>query len=76
MNGILWVIIIKGGGKMRVVIDDEKFVVEVWLMKGEKDNFLKDIIQEYKPKKYTIAVFRSGIHDLAKNTSALLVNNL
>lgn len=61
---------------MRVVVDDEKFVVEVWLMKGEKDNFLKDIIQEYKQKKYTIAVFRSGTHNLVKNTSALLVNNL
>lgn len=61
---------------MRVVVDDEKFVVEVWLMKGEKDNFLKDIIQEYKQRKYMIVVFRSGTHNLVKNTSALLVNNL
>ncbi len=61
---------------MKVVVDDEKFVVEVWLMKGERDNSIKDIIKNYKTKKYTVAIFCSGTHNLLDCTSALLVNNI
>jgi uncharacterized membrane-anchored protein len=61
---------------MRVIVDDAKSVVEVWLMKTEKDTSVKDIITKYKPLKYTVAIFRSGTQNLASSTSALLANNI
>ena len=57
---------------MRVIVDDAKSVVEVWLMKTEKDTSVKDIIAKYKPLKYTVAIFRSGTQNLASSTSAFV----
>lgn len=61
---------------MRVVVDDAKSVVEVWLMKSESDNPVKDIIKEYALQKYIVAVFRSGTQNLESCTAALLASNI
>jgi len=45
---------------MRVIVDDAKSIVEVWLMKTETDKAVKGIIAKYKPLKNTVAVFCSG----------------
>jgi hypothetical protein len=61
------------------VRDDSK-IVEIWLTNAEKNDpelkaGLQKIYDEYKEKKYTVAVFQSGNQDLYQNTLALLSYN-
>ena len=59
---------------------DGSKIVEVWLSREEKqdDNLrerLKPLYQEYKAKKYLVAVFESGEQNLEELTSSLLGYN-
>ena len=59
---------------------DNSKIVEVWLSREEKqdDNLrerLKPLYQEYKAKKYLVAVFESGEQNLEELTSGLLGYN-
>lgn len=61
------------------VRDDAK-IVEVWLTKSENNDAciresLKTLYQEYKEKKYMVAVFVSGNGDLVEGTKELLLHN-
>ena len=62
---------------MKINVRDDIKVVEVWLTQEEKQDAvlrdqLKPLYQEYKAKKYRVAVFESGSRDLWEETSALL----
>ncbi len=51
--------------------------MEVWLTREEQQDQasmvqLKPLYQQYRNKKYTVAVFLSGTQDLAEETGALL----
>ena len=59
---------------------DENKIVEVWLTREEKKDInlrerLKPLYQEYKAKKYLVAVFVSGEQDLEELTGSLLGYN-
>ena len=59
---------------------DNSKIVEVWLSREEKqdDNLrerLKPLYQEYKAKKYLVAVFESGEQNLEELTGSLLGYN-
>lgn len=61
-------------------VHEEKKLVEIWLTNGEKnDSRLKGQLQavydQYKPRKYTVAVFESGGQDLRQSVRDLLVYN-
>jgi hypothetical protein len=65
---------------MEIKICDKRRIVEVWLTNAEKSDSavqerLKTIYEEYKAKKYIVAVFQSGDGDLHEYTSALLRYN-
>lgn len=62
---------------MEIQVRDSSKLVEVWLTKSEQQDAelqerLKPLYQEYKVKKYLVAVFLSGTEDLAELTSGLL----
>ena len=59
---------------------DDKHLVEVWLSNAEKNDTslrdgLKRLYDEYKKKKYLVAVFESGEGDLYQSTLELLSYN-
>ena len=59
---------------------DDRHLVEVWLNNAEKkDTSLRDglkrLYDEYKKKKYLVAVFESGEGDLYQSTLELLSYN-
>ena len=65
---------------MEINIRDEQKIVEIWLNRAERDDTnlsdtLRKICTEYKPRNYTVAVFRSGEEDLCDLTSGLLLTN-
>ena len=65
---------------MEINVRDDRKIVEVWLTKKEQQDqvikeSLKPLYQQYKAKKYTVAVFLSGSRDLAEETVALLRRN-
>lgn len=65
---------------MEINVRDDRKIVEVWLTNEEKQDqaikeSLKPLYQQYKAKKYTVAVFLSGSRDLAEETGALLCRN-
>lgn len=65
---------------MEINIRDEQKIVEIWLSKAEwgdpsLSNTLRKICVEYGPRKYTVAVFKSGEEDLCDLTSGLLLSN-
>lgn len=54
--------------------------MEVWLTNHEKQDeslkeWLKNFYQQYREKKYIVAVYMSGEQDLMEETSALLCYN-
>ena len=62
---------------MEIHVRDDRKIAEVWLTKEEQQDqavreTLKPLYQQYKAKKYTVAVFLSGDKDLAEETGALL----
>ena len=65
---------------MEINVRDSNKIVEVWLTREEKQNAnlrerLKPLYQEYKAKKYLVAVFESGERDLEELTGSLLGYN-
>lgn len=65
---------------MEINVLDDKKIVEIWLTRAEQEDpalnaSLKDIYAEYKQKKYTVAVFKSGDRDLYQSTLDLLSYN-
>ena len=61
-------------------VNDDQKIVEIWLTNAEKQDAvvaeqLKPIYQEYKEKKYLVAVFQSGGRDLCEATADLLCYN-
>ena len=65
---------------MQIIVRDDRKLVEVWLTNAEKDDpqvkeALKPMYAEYKQKKYLVAVFQSGRHDLREETRDLLLYN-
>ena len=62
---------------MEISIGGGNHVVEVWLTKAEKQDVnlrerLRPLYQEYKAKKFLVAVFESGEQDLEELTGSLL----
>ncbi len=62
---------------MEINVRDDRKIVEVWLTREEQQDQasmvqLKPLCQQYRDKKYTVAVFLSGMQDLAEETGALL----
>jgi hypothetical protein len=65
---------------MQIHINDATRIAEVWLTNADQQNpntqiALKPFFEEYKAKKYTVAVFKSGAGDLYKNTESLILHN-
>ena len=65
---------------MEIRVRDDRHLVEVWLNNAEKkDTSLRDglkrLYDEYKKKKYLVAVFESGEGDLYQSTLELLSYN-
>lgn len=65
---------------MQVEILDEKKLVCVWLTRAESAEAglrekLKPLCEEYKEKKYMVALYHSGDQELGELTGALLRHN-
>ena len=65
---------------MEIKVREDTRLVEIWLTNAEKQDAdlrkqLKPLYQEYYNKKYLVAVFQSGGHDLADATADLLCHN-
>ena len=65
---------------MEINIRDGNKIVEVWLTREEKQDIklrerLKPLYQEYKAKKFLVAVFESGEQNLEELTGSLLGYN-
>ncbi len=67
---------------MRLQIDvlDNKKIVAVWLTRAEDANEavrarIEGLCREYKPKKYQVAVYKSGREDLHTSVLDLLAYN-
>ena len=65
---------------MEINVRDDRKIVEVWLTNQEKQDEslkerLKDLYQQYREKKYIVAVYMSGDLNLTEETSALLYYN-
>lgn len=65
---------------MEINVRDDRKIVEVWLTNQEKQDEslrgqLKDFYQQYREKKYIVAVYMSGNLNLTEETSALLCYN-
>ena len=65
---------------MEMNVRDNERIVEIWLTNGDQTNknlkqSLQPIFNEYKQKKYKVAVFQSGNRDLADCTAGLLLHN-
>ena len=65
---------------MEMNVRDHERIVEIWLTNREKENGklkgpLQPIFDEYKQKKYKVAVFQSGDRDLTDCVAGLLLHN-
>ena len=65
---------------MEVCVKDSLKIVEIWITNAEQGNAalresLQPLFNEYKQKKYKVAVFESGWDDLLYNTAGLLLHN-
>jgi len=65
---------------MEICVKDSLKIVEVWLTNVEQGDAalrksLQPLFDEYKQKKYKVAVFESGRGDLLYNTAGLLLHN-
>ena len=66
---------------MRIHMDEDKKIAEIWLTKAESDDAavdarLKPFYSECKAHKYLAVVYRSGKEDLLETTKDLLRHNL
>lgn len=65
---------------MEINVRDSSKIVEVWLTREEKRDArlrerLREMYQEYRAKKYLVAVFESGEQNLEELTGGLLGYN-
>lgn len=65
---------------MNININETEKIVEIWVFNSQKynddlRNKLKPMFDEYKTKKYTVAMFFSGECDLIEKTIDLLKYN-
>lgn len=65
---------------MKMQVDHQKQIVEVWLTNQERQDAvlmqsLQTQYQQYREKKYKVAVFYSGVRDLTGLTEELLLHN-
>ena len=65
---------------MEINVRDSSKIVEVWLTREEKQDVklrerLKHLCQEYKARKFLVAVFESGEQNLEELTGSLLGYN-
>ena len=65
---------------MRIHMDEEKRIAEIWLTKAESDDpaveaRLKPFYKECKDHKYLAVVYRSGRESLLESTKDLLRHN-
>lgn len=65
---------------MRIHMDEEKRIAEIWLTKAESDDpaveaRLKPFCKECKDHKYLAVVYRSGRESLLETTKDLLRHN-
>lgn len=65
---------------MRIHMDEEKKIAEIWLTKAESDDpaveaRLKPFYKECKDHKYLAVVYRSGRESLLETTKDLLRHN-
>ena len=65
---------------MRIHMDEEKRIAEIWLTKAESDDpsveaKLKPFYKECKDHKYLAVVYRSGRESLLESTKDLLRHN-
>ena len=65
---------------MRIHMDEEKRIAEIWLTKAESDDpavegRLKPFYKECKDHKYLAVVYRSGRESLPETTKDLLRHN-
>lgn len=65
---------------MRIHMDEEKRIAEIWLTKAESDDLavearLKPFYKECKDHKYLAVVYRSGRESLLETTKDLLRHN-
>jgi hypothetical protein len=65
---------------LEINVRDDRKIMEVWLTNQEKQDeslkeWLKNFYQQYREKKYIVAVYMSGEQDLMEETSALLCYN-
>ena len=65
---------------MRIHMDEEKRIAEIWLTKAESDDpaveaRLKPFYKECKDHKYLAVVYRSGKESLLETTKDLLRHN-
>ena len=65
---------------MEINVRDNSKIVEVWLTREEKQDAnlrerLKPLCQEFKAKKFLVAVFESGEQNLEELTGSLLGYN-
>ena len=65
---------------MRIHMDEEKKIAEIWLTKAESDDpaveaRLKPFYKECKAHKYLAVVYRSGRESLLETTKDLLRHN-
>ena len=65
---------------MEINVRDSSKIVEVWLTREEKQDVrlrerLREMYQEYKAKKFLVAVFESGEQNLEELTGSLLSYN-
>lgn len=70
----------QGERLLEMNVHNEQRIVEIWLTRKEKNDSelregLKSLYQDYKNKKYTVAVYCSGEQDLYRQTSDLLCYN-
>ena len=65
---------------MQIQVHEDKRIVCVWLTKDESSDAatptqIKDIIAQFRPKKYLVVIFRSGTQELTESTRELLRYN-
>lgn len=65
---------------LEIRVHDDRRLVEIWMDCAEQSDAglrekLRPLYQEYGGKKYTVAVFQSGSHDLYEQTHQLLLYN-
>ena len=65
---------------MKMSVDEQSKVMELWLTREEKDNkqfleSLKPLYEAWRERQYRPVVFRSGRRDLLDLTEELLLHN-